>query len=192
MGYDELSTAWMEWIRSIPMASSPLVDPDGSFASIGQGGKVWFLAGTLGDAATRTVSIPSGKAVFFPIVNYYWVNTPELGDAEWSPAQEANARSQLAGYIDTAQNLVLQIDGRAIPNVYELLRASSTVGTCRLPIDNQFGANAGPHPCVADGFWALLPPMSTGKHTVHFSGRFADNPGFLLDVTYTLNVGPGR
>jgi hypothetical protein len=189
MGYAEHAAAWLEWITSIPNASSPLFDVDGSYGAVGQGGKVWFLAGNTGGSMTRSVTVPVGKAYFFPVVNYFWVNTPEWGDAPWSPEQEAFARSVLAGYIDTAQNLVLQIDGRNVPNVYEFLRVNSAVGTCMLPppADNLFGANAGPHPCVADGFWALLPPLSVGKHTIRFAGQIPD-AGFSLDVTYHVTV----
>lgn len=192
MGYDELATGWTEWAMSIPLATSPILDEDGSYAAIGQSGPVWYLAGTFGGAVTRTITVPSGKALFFPVANYFWVNTPELGDDPWSPAQEAFARSVLAGLVDTGQNLVLQIDGRTVPNVYELLRAASTVGTCMLPADNLYGAQAGPHECVADGFWALLPPMSTGHHTVYFYGEYGAVPGFYVDVTYHISVGPVR
>jgi hypothetical protein len=98
----------------------------------------------------------------------------------------------LAGLVDTGENLVLQIDGRSVPNVYGMLRMASDVGMCMLPEDNLYGAEPGPHECVSDGFWALLPPMSTGMHTIHFHGEFADAPGFVVDVTYHLTVGPGR
>jgi hypothetical protein len=191
MGYDELGAAWLEWITSIPTAINPLFDSDGSNAAIGQSGKVWFLAGNTGGTNTRAVSVPAGKALFFPIVNVFWVNLPELGDDPWSPTQEAFARSLLAGIANTGQNLVLQIDGRDFPNVYGVLRVASTVGTCNLPADNLNGGNPGPHPCVADGFWALLPPMSAGKHTIRFAGD-QDFFGTIipLDVTYSLRVGP--
>lgn len=190
MGYDELAAAWLEWVTSIPNESSPLFDMDGSDAAIGQRGPVWFLAGTLGGTVTRTINVPAGKSLFFPVANYFWINTPELGDQPWSPAQEAFVRSLLAGLVDTGQNLVLQIDGQTIPNVYELLRASSTVGTCMLPADDLLGADTGPHECVADGFWALLPPLSSGHHTVHFAGEFGAVPGFAVNVTYHITAGP--
>jgi hypothetical protein len=192
MGYDGLAISWTEWVMSIPVASNPLLDEDGGFAAIGQAGPVWYLAGTFGGTATRDVAVPSGKALFFPVANYFWVNTPEFGDAVWSPEQEAYARGVLAELVDTGQNLVLQIDGRAVPNVYELLRVPSDTGMCMLPDDNLYGALPGPHECVADGFWALLPPMSTGMHTIHFHGEFGAAPGFVVDVTYHLSVGPGR
>jgi hypothetical protein len=192
MGYDGLAISWTEWVMSIPVPTNPLLDEDGGFAAIGQSGPVWYLAGTFGGAATRTIAVPSGKALFLPIANYFWVNTPEFGDAAWSPEQEAFARSVIAELVDTGQNLVLQIDGRLVPNVYEFLRAASETGMCMLPDDNLYGAEAGPHECVADGFWALLPPMSTGQHTIYFHGEFGGAPGFVVDVTYHISVGPGR
>ena len=192
MGYDDLAIGWTEWVMSIPVPSNPLLDEDGSDAAIGQSGPVWYLAGTSGGEATRTIRVPNGKALFLPVANYFWVNTPEFGDAPWSPEQEAYARSVLAELVDTGQNLVLEIDGRSVPNVYEFQRAASTAGMCMLPDDNLYGALPGPHECVADGFWALLPPMSTGMHTIHFHGEFGAAPGFFVDVTYHISVGPGR
>jgi len=69
------------------------------------------------------------------------------------------------------------------------LRVSGSVGACTLPDDNIFGLafDPGPHDCVADGYWALLPPLSVGQHTIHFSGGFS-SPAFELDVTYEITV----
>ena len=69
----------------------------------------------------------------------------------------------------------------------------STVGNCVLPPDNLFvyfgyAVIAGPHECVADGYWALLPPLSVGKHTIRFAGGYSS--GFTLDVTYHITVKP--
>jgi hypothetical protein len=190
-GYDGLAGQWLTWVMSIPWSTNPIADSDGSYAAIGQSSPVWFLAGTQGDVVERSLTIPAGNAQFFPIVNFFWVNTPELGDNPWSAEQEALARSVLAYFVDTAQNLVLEVDGQAVPNLSEL-RALSTVEMCMLPADNLFGASAGPHECVGDGCWALLPPLSVGEHTVHFEGEFGAVPGFLLDVTYHVTVAPRR
>lgn len=187
-GYSELTADWLEWVLAIPAASNPLLDPDGAFAAVGQSGKVWFLVGTVGGPATRSVTVPAGTALFFPIVNYFWVNTPEYGDPPWSPAQEALVRSFLAANIDTAYGLVLEIDGRTVPNVNSL-RVSDEVGECTIPDDNIFGVpfDPVPHNCVADGYWALLPALSAGSHTIHFAGGVAA-VGFSLDVTYHITV----
>jgi len=58
--------------------------------------------------------------------------------------------------------------------------------------DNLCGVslNAGPHECVADGYWALLPPLSAGQHPVRFAGEFAG--GYSLDVIYDITVRPSQ
>jgi hypothetical protein len=188
-GYAELTADWLEWVTSIPSAANPLFDPDGTYAAVGQSGTVWFLVGTTtSGAVTRTVTVPVGTALFFPIVNYFWVNTPEYGDPAWSPAQEADVRDFLAGVVDTAHDVVLEIDGRPVPNINHL-RVSGAVGACTLPDDNIFGVPfaPGPHECVADGYWALVPPLSAGNHTIHFAGGIAAT-AFSLDVTYEITV----
>ena len=191
--YAELGAAWMEWALAAPNATSPILDPDGSYAAMGQSGKVWFLAGTTGFPATRSMTVPNGTALFFPIVNSFWVNTPELGDPAWSAEQEAFARSYIAAEVDTAQNLVLEIDGKSYAMTPEY-RVPSTVGICVLPADNLFvffgyPVLPGPHECVADGYWALLPPLSVGVHTIRFGGGFASS-GFANYVTYNVTVRP--
>jgi hypothetical protein len=194
IGYDQAAAEWVEWTVAIPAASNPLFDSDGAFAAIGQLGKVWFLTGTTGQGVTppvtRTVTVPTGTALFFPIVNYFWVNTPEYGDPPWSPAQEANVRQNvLKPVVDSAYGLILEIDGRAVPNI-DKLRVSGAVGECTIPDDNIFGVPfaPGPHPCVADGYWVLLPPLSAGNHTIHFGGGFTFPSVFSLDVTYHITV----
>jgi hypothetical protein len=191
--YAELGAAWLEWALAAPSSTNPILDMDGSYAAMGQSGKVWFLAGTTGGNATRSVTVPRGTALFFPIINSFWVNTPELGDPAWSPEQEAFARSILAMDMDTAQDLVLVIDGKSYPVTPEY-RVPSTVGNCVLPADNLFvyfgfAVLPGPHECVADGYWALLPPLSVGKHTIRFAGGLASS-GFELDVTFNVTVTP--
>ena len=110
-GYAGLTAEWLEWTVAVPAPTNPILDLDGTFAAEGQSGKVWFLTGTLGGPATRAVTIPAGTSLFFPIVNYFWVNTPEYGDAAWSPDQEAFVRELMAETIDTAQNVSLGSTG---------------------------------------------------------------------------------
>jgi len=193
-GYAELGAAWLEWAMAAPAPTNPILDPDGSYGAMGQSGKVWFLAGTAeGDPATRSLTVPTGTALFFPIVNVFWVNTPETGDAPWSPDQEALARSAVGAAVDTAQNLVLEIDGKPYAVTPEY-RVPSTVGMCVLPADNYwvyfgYAVLPGPHECLVDGYWALLPPLSAGKHTIRFAGGLYSG-GFALDVTYNITVRP--
>ena len=189
--YAEHAESWLEWAMSIPAATSPFLDTDGSYAAVGQQGKVWYLAGNFGGTTERTITVPTGKAVFLPVLNAFWVNTPEYGDAPWSEAQEAFAQQAVAALVDTATDFALEIDGKPVANIADF-RVLSTTGSCNLPpTDNVFGVplEPVPHECLADGYWALLPPMSVGMHTVHFRGSISAN-GFSLDVTYYVNVKP--
>ena len=188
-GYAELTAEWLEWTVAVPASTNPILDLDGANAATGQSGKVWFLTGTLGGPATRSFAVPAGTALFFPIVNFFWVNTPEYGDPDWSPDQEASVRELMAATVDAAQNLTLEIDGRSVARI-DNLRVSGAVGACTLPDDNIFGIPFDPvvHECVADGYWVLLSPLSVGSHTIHFAGGFES--GFSLDVTYHITVSP--
>ena len=58
--YGEWAAAWWQWALSIPEAQNPVADATGEFAGLGQSGPVWFLAGTFGNSAERTVTIPAG------------------------------------------------------------------------------------------------------------------------------------
>jgi hypothetical protein len=184
--YAQHAAGWLEWALAIPVSTNPIVDDDGSYGALGQSGKVWYLAGNFGGTTTRSLTVPSGTALFFPLANVFWVNTPELGDEPWSPAWEAAVRQNLASTIDGASGISLEVDGVPSATV-QGLRVASRVGRCVLPADNIISpdANPGPHECVADGYWALLEPLKVGQHTIRFTGGFG---GFSLDVTYNLTV----
>ena len=184
--YAQFAAGWLEWAHAIPVSTNPILDNDGSYGAIGQSGKVWYLAGNFGGSTIRSLTVPSGTALFFPLANIFWVNTPETGDEPWSPSWEASVRQSLATTIDGAHSLSLEVDGVPSATV-QSLRVASRVGTCVLPADNIVStlANAGPHECVGDGYWALLAPLTVGQHTIRFTGGIA---GFSLDVTYNLTV----
>lgn len=194
MTYAEWSAAWLKWAVSIPAASNPLLDDSGVYAAVGQSGKVWFLAGTTGSGdvapVVREISIPAGTPLFFPIINSFWLNTPDLGDAPWSPEQEAFARSLIADSVDTAYGLTLKIDKRSVSNLSDF-RVKSVAAKCIVPNENIFGLIDlyNPYDCVADGYWVMIPPLSVGSHTIHFKGGLADS-SFFLDVTYKIKVKP--
>jgi hypothetical protein len=189
--YAEHAESWLEWAMSIPAATSPFLDTDGSYAAVGQAGKVWYLAGNFGGATGRTMTLPTGTAIFLLVLNAFWVNVPEYGDAPWSDEQEAYAQEAVAALVDTLTHVALEIDGKPVANIADY-RVMSTTGSCNLPpTDNVFGVPLEdvPHECLADGYWALLPPMSVGEHTRRFTGGFSANE-FSLDVTYFINVKP--
>src|SRR3954468_5031807 len=79
--YAEWSAAWWQWAFTQPATGAtgavihPLLDTTGaSFnAATSTSGSVIFLGGSLGPASPliRTITIPSGKALFFPMINLF-------------------------------------------------------------------------------------------------------------------------
>jgi hypothetical protein len=192
MSYGEWGDAWIRWAYSIPADQNPILDLTGQDAAVGQSGKVWFLAGTAGGAAERTITVPEGKALFFPIGEWVWVNTPEFGDNPWSPAQEAYTRGYIAAQVDDYVNLSCQIDGREVANLgaYRFKTPPGQAFMVAFPDNNVWGIPAGTYgPSVDDGYWLMLAPLSHGQHTIHFTAAQGSYP-WSLDVTYHITVAP--
>jgi hypothetical protein len=190
--YGAWSDEWWEWALSLPANSNPIADTTGQDGAFGQSGSVWFLAGVgfgVGPTVERSLTVPAGKALFFPLVNYVWINTPQYGDPEWSPEQEAYARALIATFINTAYGMTCQVDGRELNNL-QAYRCQTPVGGAEmvtLPDNNVFGIPAGTYgPMVTDGYYLMLTPLTPGKHTIHFTAGLAGSTP--MDVTYHLTV----
>jgi hypothetical protein len=185
----EWSGAWVQWAFSIPADQNPVLDTTGEFGAVGQSGPVWFLAGTFGGPAERTVTIPAGKALFFPLAEGGWVNTPQFGDPEWSPEQEAFARSVIGASIDGVVGLSCQIDGQEVANLEDYRFQTPPDATYMITQpENSIWLPPGIYgPSVDDGYWLMLAPLSVGQHTIHFTAAQADG-SWATDVTYHLTV----
>lgn len=215
--YGEWSAAWWQWASSIPVDESPLFN--NGDVTVGQSGKVWFLSGTFVSTTSevgedlfvdatdiRTETIPTGKALFFPIVNAEQsafeagieVN-PETGP---TPEQQAQLQQDAELFADTIvpESLYVTINGRSL-NIQDQFRVQSpSVFEIELPEDNFLGAPAGTDYAFADGYFVMLAPLPEGEHTLQWGGRaeipLLDPEGnptggtlfFTLDVTYNLTV----
>ncbi len=195
--YSEWSAAWQQWALSIPVANHPLFD--NGDCSVAQSGKVWFLGGkfcAINDPncgtnhVVRSCSVPSGKALYIPILNAEW-SVLEMNDPKY---QITDLRSNAALNMDGAANLSFNVDGLRVPNLKKDFRVQSTAFMFTLPDDNLFTAvGEGPYtggsyfPGVDDGVYVMLAPLPAGQHTIHFHGSLPVWH-FTLDVTYHLTV----
>ena len=183
--YGEWSARWWQWAVSIPPATNPLLDASGDDCGQGQSGQVFFLGGTFDSSgtATRYCTVPTGKSIFFPILNVIWANDP--GGSATAEDLRALAKSNMDG----ATDMSCEVDGTSIQNL-GAYRAASVVFDLVLPSDNIFAAPAGTYtPAVDDGVYLMLEPLSVGEHTIHFHGTIPDF-SFTLDITYHLTVAP--
>jgi len=198
LSYGEWSARWWQWAGfGMPDAGNPITDPTGAQCAVGQWGPVFFLAGTTGAGpVARSCTIPPGKGLLFPIVNFAGA-VPEDGT---TPEEVASAASGAADLVDVS-TLSVNIDGVEVqnlgrfrfrtpvfsftgsaPNLSSLTGCTVTYPNCYEGFRSQ---------AVGDGYWILLMPLRPGHHTVHFHGEVPDW-GFVQEVTYHLNVLKGK
>ena len=173
----EFTAAWWQWALSIPKSRNPLTDKTGENCIVGQRDFVWFLAGTFfGGSATRTCSVPEDRALFFPVTNLSFFNSPNAcgqGNQSFTAAQE---RALIKPIIDAVKAISVTLDGADVKKTL-LRRVQSEVFDVVLPDDNIFVPDFAPcpggiySPTVDDGFYVSLGALSPGKHTIHFTAK---------------------
>jgi hypothetical protein len=189
--YAEWSALWWKWVVAIPHGVNPLSDPDGTQCAIGQQGPVWFLAGTGGGPATRSCTIPAGKAILFPIINFL-NDYPCPKDLNFEPAPgqtlEAFLQEGAKDFVDQADVLRVTVDGNRIRGVRQH-RAVSKLFSFTAAADNAVSdacLTGSPQLGTSDGYWIMLQPLPPGQHTLSFKGTTTG--GFSTEVTYTLSI----
>jgi hypothetical protein len=184
LSYGDWAAAWWQWALQIPAAADHPFFPGGN-TLLAQSGPVWFLAGVFG-TEVRNITIPSGIALFFPVINAecsIFEPPPFHGDDPASLATCANT------FLDQAENLSAEIDGRKVKNIeqYRVRSPMFTVGP--LPDPNILGAPKNTITQSVDaGVYLLVSPLKPGRHTIHFKGSFAGNG--TIDTTYKITVKP--
>ena len=192
--YTQWSEEHWQWLYSIPAANHPAFqDGNIDLSAYQPPGHVWFLIGSFsptpvasGFAATanRTATVPHGKALFFPIID------AEGSTAEGNGSTHAELLAAARGFLDPVSGLTCEIDGNPVPHL-ERYRFETPVFTWGpLPADNILGLPAGATTdAVSAGYFLMLAPLSTGVHTLHFTGTSGVSPNaFTLDITYHLTV----
>jgi len=172
----EWSRAWWQWAGSFDRDNSPVGDRTGDKCHLKQNGSVWFLAGTYGSHRTvRTCTIPQGRAVFFPLINYV-VMPSGTGSLTCEIATGA-ARTMT----DEPSSLVLEINGVRVPNLERHRQASPEC----FDLAAQANSPARVFPSAANGYYVMLAPLAPGRYVLNFGGVL---PRLAQALTYTLVV----
>ena len=193
--YAEWGAAWWQWALMNPCATNVILDPTGQFGADNQSGPVWFLAG--GVQTTRTLAVPAGKFLFFPLINVN--NDYPCPDPNFHPDPGQSLEDFLTNgngtyfgaktYINATTSLQVEIDGQSLANLFSYRATSGLftftgnpdLATCFDPC-----IQGTPQSGVSDGYWLMLASMNPGPHTIHF---LAINPFFSQEETYHLTVG---
>jgi hypothetical protein len=177
-----LSAEWWQNAVSVPAPQNPILDETGMYCAIGQHGETWFLYGSfgnpLGDPITRECIVPTGRHFLVPILNV--LCTPWEGETV-----EDNVKL-CKDFIDMVDMTALTVDGVDRGKLIKRYGASNKFPTV-FPDDNLLGYPAGVYVSVADGYYAQLPPLAAGPHTIHLQGAITAWD-FTVDVVYHLTV----
>jgi hypothetical protein len=188
--YSAWAAQWWQWALEIPASVNPVLDMTGQYCAQGQSNHVWFLAGLFfgGGSVTRTCTVPTGTALFLPLINSayfaFLTDPPEQ-------RTEAFLRSQVTCVEDAVFSFV-EIDGVAISDPQQYLEKSVLFDVV-LPTDNVFGATAADipeltlSPSVDEGFYLFVLPLPPGSHTIRWRASSAAC-GTVQDITYHLTV----
>ena len=189
--YGEWMAAWNQWSYSLPVTTHPLFT-DGD-CTVGQSGPVWFLGGAFVAPSTRVrhCNVPSGKALFFPVVDWEDSTLEEsVAENPGNPAyqQIVALRSFVESGLTGVTGQYCEIDHKPIPHLVQRFRVQSIVFGFTIPADNflnhVYGTTfeAGTYfPAVDDGWDVMLAPLPPGDHVLHFGSNWND-------ITYYLHV----
>lgn len=191
---------WQRWAMKLPWSTGPINDPTGAACAMGQGGSVWFLAGTSGGSAARECNIPHGKELFFPLINRFCLFPPEFyPDPHAIKADLPAVEEWYADQLQHTCSLTLRIDGEDAfeggfaEMVDDLYVQLDHVFEIQLNADSfltQYGVAAGPMPSTGAGHYVRIKPLPPGDHVVELGGSTCDGDEvwFETAVTYHLHV----
>ena len=189
-----LSAQWWQWRISIPQP--PTGENSAADCDKTQTGSIFFLSGSTGSGAVkRDCTVPYGRSLFFPLINAANIKTEDGETAEdlWYQLHSLNNWKVLS--------VTASLDRVPLPGL------SAKTGLYRgcagpergcypesfpvvAPAGNIFGVTAGVHdPSIADGYYALIPSLPRGVHTIKFTANARYGTGtFGQDVTYKLTI----
>lgn len=196
LSYAQWSARWWQWLWSAPADQNPGLDATGEFVDWNQSGPVWFLAPAYYGQWERTATIPTGKMLFIDLAGFF------VSFAQGDGETEQEIREVATWFVDNViSNVIIEVDGRRLRRV-EDFRVASPPGliTYTLPDNNMFqffgmDIPAGTYSDGAcEGYYAMLPPLSAGQHTIFLSADFGEPYNDVIQVTYNLTVvgGHGR
>jgi hypothetical protein len=201
MTYGEWSAVWWQYVlsKSVNDPNNPLLDPTGAGCAVDQSSSspVFFLVGAAGSGVvTRNeCTVPAGKVLFFPLVNFIDIHVP--GDGLDTPEL---LRQDLLSLIGPITELHASVDGISVDDLNPQSTpfracaggdpACASAFSVTLPGHNLFGVRAGVYaPAVADGFYLMLAPLAPGSHTITFGGKgFFARTKLVQAITYNLFV----
>ena len=177
-----LGVKWWQRVLSIPTPQNPFFDSTGETCDVGQSGHTWYLYSSSSGNADETVrikcTIPAGRQLFVALIVAICIPFP----GETVPQNIEFCREGS----DVVDVLELKIDGELRNDLIER-RAQTQPFSVDLPKDNAFGYPPGIVIAVHEGFFATIPPLPPGVHTMRVRGGIK-SIGLEFDTRYRLEI----
>jgi hypothetical protein len=197
LGYEDLTMIADKWLIGTPPDKSAANDTDGklSATSLQPNSNVTILAFNFGGKSTRSLTIPSTKPVFVPIIGVtFWYFDNDPCDPDYKPANgqtiEAFLGPDVAAYMKNVKSVTAKLDGvDIVPDVKKYL-ATSKAYDLSVPADYQDPKcnNVGKKAHALSSSHSLLLTIPKGKHVLQYTGVLTGTPDFETDVTWNLTV----
>ena len=198
----EWSAAYHQWLLSFPQSRTPLNDPTGELAGLGNSGPVFFLAGSLGtEPYARNVALREDQFLFVPVIGVVsWEAISSYGGGLENLRRDA---AETIGILPdgSAPGTVLsvQLDGTDVElpspttSLFDFRQRSPGLFDITLPPDAVFGLPPGTVSAVSDGWYLMFSPFAPGDYTLRFQNEtrgIGAYEGLTLnyDATYNLTV----
>lgn len=184
--YAQWTQDWWRWWMSIPATVSPAEDPTGANCGINQQGPVWFLAGPLGSTYERTCTIPYGKAILSPVVDY--INDYPCPDATFGPGPTQTLEDFLtvtvAPYIDALTLIDARLDGTPLKTRRATTGLFGFTGAANL-VKFDSCITGSPQLAVSDGYFFVIEPLPRGDHVLQIN---SNGPSGATSGTFNLKI----
>ena len=181
--WEEWAIEWWRYVLSIPKSQNPGLDPDGKKFDIHKNpdNDVLFLVATYGGKAERNYTIPVGKSLFGPIMNY------EIALAEKPQIRsEKELLNHVRQDVDDFKNKYFSINGTYL-NYIDDYRVDSDVFDIHFVEDNVFNVPPGNTKAVCSGYYFFLKPLPTGSYDIRVGGSCSIGTT-VVDVIWHLII----
>ena len=177
--YRDWPAEYWKWILRIPIENNPITDNTGSRFDTVQPfpDTVVFLAHAFGGSVVRTIEIPRGLGIVFPVY------TEVATQRDLTPGQSIPDLFKLSR---DKMKAVVRGDVRIQGRTFRPYRVQSQLFFVDIAIDNLLGIKEGRTQAVSDGYWVILPPPPPGIYEVHFV--WDTEAEQLGSVTYKVTV----
>jgi hypothetical protein len=167
-----LPARWWKWAASFPDATNPVMDATGKQCDEKQPADIWFLAGSFGQGpVTRECTIPSGRQVYFPILNQACM-----------ARSRDDARAEMS-----ACTLPLDADSATLDDAPLQAHVDTSRGVFAMdPVSGSRVFGVSPLGYVATGSWVGPIDLPVGEHLLRINGK---SGSLTVDVTYRLTIG---